>query len=537
MLDQTIRRLAVALGLAALALSATASAASAPAIIEYTAGMRPDAAPTGIVTGPDGNLWIIQSGGTKAVDTIAPSGVMTASRPVSTANPRDLAVGPEGNLWFTSGGPNGVAVVDPQSGTIHEYPLPSGSSNPAGIVAGPEGDIWFAVEGGEAMIDRLVPGSGEIDQFKVPTSNSHPDQITFGREGDLWFTENNTGAIGRLNPTSKAFVEYSAGVTANSKPEGITTGPDGNIWFTEAVNPGRIGRINPATGAITEFSTGLTVGSPQQIVTGSDGNLYFTESNANGAIGQITPAGQITEYTEGLTPNAKPWGIATGPEGNIWFTQRGAPALIGKLAIAPLAAPAASAGVPGPTAAPSTAPVPVLGRSAGVYPLAGTIRVKTSARGGFVPLSGAATIPVGSVIDTTRGLLRMVTALNRSGATQAVTVWAGEFRVSQKATGNGMTHLTLAGQRPVCGRRAGAHASSTRTRPAKTRKLWAQDEHGRYQSYGSYSATTVMGTRWETLDTCSGTLTRVAKGKVRVRDLGRRRTVVVSAGHSYLARA
>jgi hypothetical protein len=42
---------------------------------------------------------------------------------------------------------------------------------------------------------------------------------------------------------------------------------------------------------------------------------------------------------------------------------------------------------------------------------------------------------------------------------------------------------------------------------------------------------------WITTDRCDGTLTKVTRGKVAVRDLRRRRTITLSAGKSYLARA
>ena len=38
-------------------------------------------------------------------------------------------------------------------------------------------------------------------------------------------------------------------------------------------------------------------------------------------------------------------------------------------------------------------------------------------------------------------------------------------------------------------------------------------------------------------DSCAGTLTRVVRGSVTVRDEVRRKTVTVAAGKSYLARA
>jgi hypothetical protein len=54
---------------------------------------------------------------------------------------------------------------------------------------------------------------------------------------------------------------------------------------------------------------------------------------------------------------------------------------------------------------------------------------------------------------------------------------------------------------------------------------------------GNGTGGTVRGTAWLTKNTCSGTLTRVRSGSVRVRDLTRRRTRVLRAGQSYLARS
>jgi hypothetical protein len=47
----------------------------------------------------------------------------------------------------------------------------------------------------------------------------------------------------------------------------------------------------------------------------------------------------------------------------------------------------------------------------------------------------------------------------------------------------------------------------------------------------------VRGTRWETIDRCDGTLTKVERGTVVVRDFRKRKNVVLKAGKSYLARA
>jgi hypothetical protein len=65
--------------------------------------------------------------------------------------------------------------------------------------------------------------------------------------------------------------------------------------------------------------------------------------------------------------------------------------------------------------------------------------------------------------------------------------------------------------------------------------LWGKGP-GQFRTKGRYAAATVRGTWWLTQDRCDGTLVRVRQGIVEVRDLVRKRTVLVRTGKSYLAR-
>ena len=58
-----------------------------------------------------------------------------------------------------------------------------------------------------------------------------------------------------------------------------------------------------------------------------------------------------------------------------------------------------------------------------------------------------------------------------------------------------------------------------------------------FRTKGRYSAGTVRGTQWDTTDRCDGTLTKVKRGTVQVKDFHRHKTILVHAHHSYLARA
>ena len=82
--------------------------------------------------------------------------------------------------------------------------------------------------------------------------------------------------------------------------------------------------------------------------------------------------------------------------------------------------------------------------------------------------------------------------------------------------------------------RAAAAAPRRPRRPSK-RHLWG-DGKGAFRTSGKYSSATVRGTKWLVKDSCAGTLTRVVRGTVKVRDKVRRKTVTVRAGKSYLAK-
>jgi hypothetical protein len=184
-------------------------------------------------------------------------------------------------------------------------------------------------------------------------------------------------------------------------------------------------------------------------------------------------------------------------------------------------------------------PVPEQGVSVVVGATNGAVRIRRPGADGFEPLDEAARVPVGSVVDARRGRVRLVSAIGSAGAVQSGVFWGTRFRATQSRRGGGMTTLSLRGpELRGCGRHvahAGAVAMASRKHRRRRRTLWGSDNHGRFRTHGHDSVATARGTRWLTRETCRWTLTRVREGAVMVRDLGRHRRVLVTAGHSYLA--
>ena len=169
-----------------------------------------------------------------------------------------------------------------------------------------------------------------------------------------------------------------------------------------------------------------------------------------------------------------------------------------------------------------------------------------------MPFTGAANIPVGSQLDTSKGRVALTSAADTAGVkTQTSDFYQGIFQIKQsvpKKTPNKpaalTTDLVMKGQTPrsQCAPRKRARAAVVDAKKKKKGpksvlgKLWGNGK-GKFRTNGKYSAATVRGTIWLVEDRCEGTFTKVVRGSVRVRDLRRKKTVTVKTGHSYLARA
>jgi hypothetical protein len=186
------------------------------------------------------------------------------------------------------------------------------------------------------------------------------------------------------------------------------------------------------------------------------------------------------------------------------------------------------------------------------YPPGYVPRAAPAPPAGFVPFKGAANLPVGTQLDTTRGRVALTSAADTGGAkTQTSDFYDGIFQIRQsvpkkkpKKPAAVITDVVLKSEiaRSQCAPLKGARAASVFAAKKKKGpkavlgKLWGSGK-GKFRTGGKYSSATVRGTIWLVEDRCEGTFTKVRRGTVQVRDVRRKKTVTVKAGHTYLARA
>jgi virginiamycin B lyase len=552
----------------------------------FSTGIGSNAGLAGITAGPDGNIYFTESNRDRIGRINLTTFVITESSPMGGgSDPRGITTGPDGALWFAEGTDDKIGRITTNLVVTDEFSV--SGNNMREITAGPDGNLWFTKSSSPGAIGRITTAGVDTD---FPTTAGQPTGIATGPDGNIWFAAGeNPGAIGRIT-TSGAITLFTSGLTTNAAPRDIVAGAGGNLYFTENANPGRLGQITTA-GAIGEFTTGLTGASgPWGIASGADGNIWFTENTGNrvgrlnfapGAVtdpatqigasdamlaGTVTPRSQATTYNFdwGLTAAyGSSTATATAGSGasaqsvtavisglapattyhfrlvatNAAGTTLGADQSFATVAPAPFAVPVA---LQPPALAPSLPPAtlppatrPVLGKSATVAAASGEILVQLPGSGTYLPLSAASTVPVGTTIDATRGTLKLTNIKNSTGKLQTGRFWGGVFSFRQTRGKQGTTVLTLAA--PLSCSKSRLHTASA-TANKRMRQLWGKDNNGRFVTRGRSAVATVRGTAWFTRDTCEGTLVSVTRGSVAVRDLVRKVTVIVSAGHKYLAR-
>lgn len=205
---------------------------------------------------------------------------------------------------------------------------------------------------------------------------------------------------------------------------------------------------------------------------------------------------------------------------------------VGIAVLASVAAPASSG------LATAALPPPTFGRTLDIGLVSGTVVVTPPSGQPFTLGSEDRNVPIGSLIDTTRGRVDLRAAPARAAAVARVEdgqFSGGAFRVRQSSS-TSFTQIRLTGNRGApCPAPASARIAARQ--PHRTLRLLHATVSGRFQTDGRYAAATVRGTAWLTQDFCDGTLVRVTRGVVSVENLVTHRTIAVSAPHSYFARA
>lgn len=258
---------------------------SQPEITEITSGLR---FPEGPVAMPDGSVIVVELMG-GCVTRVQPDGTKTEVA-APGGSPNGAAIGPDGALYVcNSGGWSFREILGMQ---IPDTELPA--------------------DHGGGRIERIDIDTGTVDVLYAECDGHAligPNDIVFDAHGGMWFTDHarregrvqHIGAIYYAQPDGSAIREV---VFPSDSPNGIGLSPDGSRLYAAETHTGRVFAWNVTGRGVVEqnamgAAAGLLCGLPGMQLFDSlgiddEGNVVVA-TLVTGALTVISPAGEVLD--------------------------------------------------------------------------------------------------------------------------------------------------------------------------------------------------------------------------------------------------
>ena len=226
----------------------------------------------------------------------------------------------EGNLWIWQYNGNRVAMLDPKTGVVKEWPVPyTGQASIHSVVGAPDGYAWFSDQA-QNKIGKLDPRTGKIVVYDAPPLRADAAGMERGSKhtlaidltGNVW----SSGApLAKFDPKTEKFTNF---------PEvpnvyGISVDKDNNVWFAEFAQNGKIGKVDAKTGKITKYTPPTPDAYPRRLKIDSKGIIWFAEYRA-GQIGRFDPQSAAFKEFPLPGPDPTPYALDIDQRGHVWYS-------------------------------------------------------------------------------------------------------------------------------------------------------------------------------------------------------------------------
>ncbi len=141
--------------------------------------------------------------------------------------------------------------LDPKTGAMKEFPLPTPKSGPHGLTEDKAGNIWYTGNGA-GLVGKLDPKTGAVTEYKMPDPAARdPHTPVFDPKGMLWFSVQQANMMGRLDPQTGE-IKLVTMPTPRSLPYGVVMDSKG-VPFVVLFGTNKVARLDPDTMAVREY--------------------------------------------------------------------------------------------------------------------------------------------------------------------------------------------------------------------------------------------------------------------------------------------
>ncbi len=284
----------------------------------------PGNGPPVMTVGPDQALWLATDAtGGFSVIRFAADGTQTVynvagpSAPfggTESVDPSGITTGPDGNLWV-SGGLSGVVARVTPSGASTQF-TGNGPLEMFNLSVGPDGNLWTG--NGISSTVAQITTSGVITTYSTatlaPAPPNEPGVSAFGTNGMLYYVNKLGGGIDQFSLSTHTATETSIG--NNIEATNLIEGSDGNVHFTGLVSgvASYVGTMTPS-GNIT--TTKLPPGvNFSQLVNGGDGSVWYLDQNFG--LRWVDASGELGSYPISFTTSGGVGAVGVAGDGSFW---------------------------------------------------------------------------------------------------------------------------------------------------------------------------------------------------------------------------
>jgi streptogramin lyase len=271
---------------------------------------NPQIQPHDVMLDKDGTVWYSDFG-QLFLGKMDPKTGKVTQYPVPT-NKKDFPVGSlnleidaGNNIWLGAMYQAEIVKFDPKAEKFQAYPIPKEwDSNGAQFghlaVSGSQvdGKVWIKNSDG-TFIYRLDLASGQMENLGAPADPRNGKKIgTYGLHSDaqnnIYLLDFGAGNIGKIDAKTKALSVYLT-PTPNSHPRRGRVDSEGRLWFAEYLGEA-IGMFDPKTEKIQEWKVPTPWSAPYDAAAGKDGSAWTASMMTDRVSRLDIKSGQYTEY-------------------------------------------------------------------------------------------------------------------------------------------------------------------------------------------------------------------------------------------------
>jgi streptogramin lyase len=254
--------------------------------------------------------------------------------PRPTIEPHDVVVDAKGQVWYSDFGEMFFGSVDPKTGKVTEYPVPTLKKGfPVGMLdleTDKKGNFWLGVmfQGAIAKFDRNTKkfklwslpkeSNDDVAQINMVTTQSEVDGRVWTNNvghGDIYRLDIKTGKMEHFEPYKNLPADWPQAKRPHAI-YGLAADSHNNLFFTDFV--GRwIGRVDAVTGKTSFYPTPTDNSRPRRGHMDEQDRYWFAEYGGNRVAMLDTKSGAVQEWAM-PTPWTAPYDVIWDKNGELW---------------------------------------------------------------------------------------------------------------------------------------------------------------------------------------------------------------------------